>query len=185
MEDLYLVLITNKQSNILEDLETLRLLSKLVSEHTPSLDKEGIISSFDIVFEFDEVISLGHKEIVNVAQVKHYCEMESHEEKLYNLARQSKINETKEVMKRKACEIDKSKIDKKRGDNGGFISVQSMGSGRIENSFDLDFLSSKSTGGDPPAAAAKPSKGGMKLGTTKRTNHILQSLQAEGFAMEC
>lgn len=31
METLYLLLVTNKQSNILEDLETLRLLSKLVS----------------------------------------------------------------------------------------------------------------------------------------------------------
>lgn len=30
MESLYLLLVTNKQSNILEDLETLRLLSKLV-----------------------------------------------------------------------------------------------------------------------------------------------------------
>lgn len=31
MEALYLLLVTNKQSNILEDLDTLRLLSKLVS----------------------------------------------------------------------------------------------------------------------------------------------------------
>jgi len=31
IEALYLLVITNKQSNILEDLETLRLLSKLVS----------------------------------------------------------------------------------------------------------------------------------------------------------
>ncbi|KAL6514407.1 hypothetical protein OROHE_019015 [Orobanche hederae] len=31
IESLYLLLVTNKQSNILEDLETLRLLAKLVS----------------------------------------------------------------------------------------------------------------------------------------------------------
>jgi coatomer subunit delta len=31
IEGLYLLIITNKQSNILEDLDTLRLLSKLVS----------------------------------------------------------------------------------------------------------------------------------------------------------
>ncbi len=31
METLFLLLVTNKQSNILEDLETLRLISKLVS----------------------------------------------------------------------------------------------------------------------------------------------------------
>jgi len=55
-------------------------------------------------------MSLGHKENVTVAQVKQYCEMESHEEKLHKLVRQSKINETKDVMKRKASEIDKSKV---------------------------------------------------------------------------
>jgi hypothetical protein len=34
MEALYLLLVTNKQSNILEDLETLRLISKIVSSST-------------------------------------------------------------------------------------------------------------------------------------------------------
>ena len=69
-------------------------------------------SAFDsqLIFSFDEVISLGHKENVTVAQVKQYCEMESHEEKLHKLVLQSKINETKDVMKRKASEIDKSKV---------------------------------------------------------------------------
>lgn len=54
---------------------------------------------------------MGHKENVTVTQVKQYCEMESHEEKLHKLVLQSKINETKDVMKRKASEIDKSKVN--------------------------------------------------------------------------
>ena len=75
------------------------------------MDEEGICkTAFDLIFAFDEVISLGHKENVTVAQVKQYCEMESHEEKLHKLVLQSKINETKDVMKRKASEIDKSKV---------------------------------------------------------------------------
>jgi len=36
--------------------------------------------------------------------------MESHEEKLHKLVIASKINETKDVMKRKASEIEKSKV---------------------------------------------------------------------------
>ena len=36
--------------------------------------------------------------------------MESNEEKLHKMIIQSKINETKDVMKRKAMEIDKSKL---------------------------------------------------------------------------
>ena len=36
--------------------------------------------------------------------------MESHEERLHKMIIQSKVNETKDVMKRKAMEIDKSKL---------------------------------------------------------------------------
>ncbi|KAK1272723.1 Coatomer subunit delta-1 [Acorus gramineus] len=202
IEALYLLLVTNKQSNILEDLETLRLLSKLVPEYSLSLDEEGVCSAaFELIFSFDEVISLGHKESVTVTQVKQYCEMESHEEKLHKLVLQSKINETKDVMKRKASEIDKSKIEKNRGDKGGFMSIS--GSGSISSSFsemglssgggggfgsgsgfglgtDIESFSGKSKG-RPPASATAPPKGlGMQLGKTQKTNQFLESLKAEG-----
>ncbi|CAA6663368.1 unnamed protein product [Spirodela intermedia] len=200
VEALFLLLVTNKQSNILEDLETLRLLSKLVPEYAISLDEDGICSSaFDLIFAFDEAISLGQKENVTVAQVKQYCEMESHEEKLHKLVMQSKINETKDVMKRKASEIDKSKIEKNRGDKGGYSSISS--SGRIDSSFSDMSISSGTTGfgsasgfgsstdvdsfsnqsrGRPPASAPAPKGQGMQLGKTKRTNQFLESLKAEG-----
>jgi len=202
MEALYLLLVTNKQSNILEDLETLRVLSKIVPEYSASLDEEGICRmAFELIFAFDEVISLGHKENVTIAQVKQYCEMESHEERLHKLIMQSKINETKDVMKRKASEIDKSKIDRNRSDKGGLMSLQSSMSTRIENGFsdmsisgsgggfgsnssygsmDLDSFSSKSKGRTTTAATA-PSKGlGMQLGKAQKTNQFLESLKAEG-----
>ncbi|XP_057470292.1 coatomer subunit delta-like [Actinidia eriantha] len=204
IEGLYLLLVTNKQSNILEDLETLRLLSKLVPEYSVSLDEEGICkTAFELIFAFDEVISLGHKENVTVAQVKQYCEMESHEERLHKLVMQSKINETKDVMKRKASEIDKSKIEKNRGEKGGFMSLQSMGSSRIESGFGSDMnISSSGTGfgsgsgfglttdvdsfaskpkGRPPSSATAPPKGlGMQLGKNQKANQFLESLKAEG-----
>ncbi|KAL6570429.1 hypothetical protein OROMI_014943 [Orobanche minor] len=136
MESLYLLLVTNKQSNILEDIEALRLLSKLVPEYSYSIDEEGICrSAFEIHFAFDQVISLGHKENVTVVQVKQYCEMESNGERLHKMVLQSKINETKDVMKRKASEIDKSKIEKGRSDKGGFMSMVSE---RMDTGFGSD-----------------------------------------------
>ena len=73
---LYLLLVTNKASNILEDLETLRLLSKVTPEYVASLDEEAICrAAFDLLFAFDEVISLGYKENVTVAQVKQNTEV--------------------------------------------------------------------------------------------------------------
>jgi len=66
--------------------------------------------AFEIIFAFDEAIALGHNENVTLMQIKQYCEMESHEERLHKLIMQSKIDETKDVMKRKASEIDKIKV---------------------------------------------------------------------------
>lgn len=66
--------------------------------------------AFELIFAFDEVISLGHKENVTIAQVKQYVEMESHEERLHKRIMESKINETKDIMKRKANEIEKNRV---------------------------------------------------------------------------
>ncbi|KAH9567505.1 hypothetical protein CY35_03G030500 [Sphagnum magellanicum] len=201
MESLFLLLVTNKQSNILEDLETLRLISKLVPEYVPALDEEGICKmAFELIFAFDEVISLGHKENVTLGQVKQYVEMESHEERLHKLVIESKINDTKDLMKRKASEIDKNRIEKQRSDKGGgFLSVPSTGF-RFENGFS-DNNSSGGSGGfknnstnfgsggldsdafKPKARSATsgaPKASGMQLGKSTKTNQFLESLKAEG-----
>ena len=61
--------------------------------------------------------------------------MESHEERLHKLIMQSKINETKDVMKLKASEIGKSRIDRKKSDKGGIMSLQSTSSTGLESGF--------------------------------------------------
>ena len=76
VQALYLLLVTNKASNILEDLETLRLLSKVTPEYVSSLEEEAICrAAFDLLFAFDEVISLGYKEQITVTQVKQNTEV--------------------------------------------------------------------------------------------------------------
>ncbi|KAJ0081098.1 hypothetical protein Patl1_12286 [Pistacia atlantica] len=203
IEALYLLLVTNKQSNILED-RKLEVLSKLVPEYSYFLDEEGICrTGFELIFAFDEVISLGTEKGKKwYCRFKRSCEMESHEEKLHKLVLQSKINETMDVMKCKATEIDKSKIEKNRGEKGGFISFQLMGSGRIESGFsdmgissggggfgsgsgfglsiDVESVSTKSKGCPPSSVTAPPKGLGMQLGKSQRTNQFLESLKAEG-----
>ncbi|KAJ3669140.1 hypothetical protein LUZ60_011090 [Juncus effusus] len=202
IESLYLLLVTNKQSNILEDLDTLRLLSKVVPEYAPSLDEEGVCeTAFEIIFAFDESISLGNKENLTVAQVRQYCEMESHEEKLHKLVLQSKMNEAKDTMKRKANEIEKSKIEKGKFETGGYssisgprrsesgfseLNISSTGSGfgsgsGFGMSTDLDSFTSKTKDRAASSAKAPPKGLGMQLGKkTQKTNQFLESLKAEG-----
>mmetsp|Transcript_21726 Transcript_21726/g.44598 ORF Transcript_21726/g.44598 Transcript_21726/m.44598 type:complete len:559 (-) Transcript_21726:213-1889(-) len=104
IEGLFLLLVTNKASNIVEDLETLRLLSKLVPEIAGGIDEEAINAKmFDLVFAFDEVITTGgHRESISMAQISTNLLMESHEEKLHKMIQQSKETQAKEEADRKA-----------------------------------------------------------------------------------
>ncbi|KAG2435159.1 hypothetical protein HXX76_007243 [Chlamydomonas incerta] len=191
MEGLYLLLITNKQSNILEDLETLRLLSKLVPEFSQSLEEEAVAGkAFELIFAFDEVISLGHKENITVQQVKQNCEMESHEEKLHKLIIQSKINDTKDIMKKKAADIEKSKMEQKKIGLGNALT--GFGS-KAASSIMADLEPTPQYRPEPvpvpsvrpvaPAGPKGPSKG-MQLGKAKKANDFLESLAKEGEVVE-
>jgi hypothetical protein len=76
--------ITNKSSNILEDLEALHLLAKIVPEYCHILEEKEIVKhAFDIIFAFDEAVAMGYKERVNLQQIKHFTTMESHDEIRY------------------------------------------------------------------------------------------------------
>jgi len=245
---LYLLLVTTKGSNILEDLDVLRLLAKTLPEYTQGqVDEEGVsLSAFDLIFAFDEIISLGYKENVTMAQVKTFTEMNSHEEKLHKMMIQSKINDTKDVMRRKADEIDKVKNETRRmqqssmqrdrgmysalnqgfgsrpsggfgGPSDGFGGGQPFGGqGGFEDGRDDEFgylgrggstgsfsddrpsggfrskysedaqgygQSTPGTGGMPQKSLAGPKKG-MQLGGKPKTNQFLESLRAEGEAVD-
>eukprot|EP00928_Gymnodinium_smaydae_P078967 TRINITY_DN6300_c0_g3_i1.p1 TRINITY_DN6300_c0_g3~~TRINITY_DN6300_c0_g3_i1.p1 ORF type:complete len:547 (+),score=143.28 TRINITY_DN6300_c0_g3_i1:108-1748(+) len=135
MESLYLVLVTNKSSNILEDLETLRLLAKVVQDscQIQVKEEEVLAHAFDIIFAFDEVISFGHRESVTLSQIKTYTEMDSHEEKLHQMIEQSKINEAREMAKKKQQEFQKQRkeggMQMEGFGGGGPSSSPSMGGG--------------------------------------------------------
>lgn len=94
LEELYILLITNKASNILQDIETLHLFARVVSDMCRSADEKEILgSSFELLGAFDEIVSLGYREQVNLMQVRSVLEMESHEEKIQDIiARVSHIS---------------------------------------------------------------------------------------------
>jgi len=84
LDNLYVLIVTNKASNILEDLETLQLLTKIIPECSPVLEENEILKNgFEIIFGFDEIISMGYKERVTIQQVKHFLAMSSPDEDRY------------------------------------------------------------------------------------------------------
>lgn len=86
LEELYILLITNKASNILQDIETLHLFARVVSDLCRSAEEREISRhAFELLGAFDEIVSLGWREQINLMQVKNVLEMESHEEKIQDI----------------------------------------------------------------------------------------------------
>mmetsp|Transcript_70647 Transcript_70647/g.103545 ORF Transcript_70647/g.103545 Transcript_70647/m.103545 type:complete len:511 (+) Transcript_70647:72-1604(+) len=182
MEGLYLLLITNKSSNIMEDLETLRLLAKLVPEFCMEMDEEGVRQcAFDLILAFDEVLAMGHRETINLQQVKTALEMESHEEKLHNMIRQSKMNEAKEEAKRKALTIDSQKSAKNKMGLGGMGNAGSSISAAFSDEDPPRQYEPDVVRNEAPARAKAPPKGkGMQLGgKSKQSNDVLKAMELE------
>mmetsp|Transcript_19151 Transcript_19151/g.43554 ORF Transcript_19151/g.43554 Transcript_19151/m.43554 type:complete len:520 (-) Transcript_19151:91-1650(-) len=176
MEALHLVLVTNKASNILEDLETLRLLAKVVQDCCQIQVNEELVlkHAFDIVFAFDEVISFGHRESVTLSQIKTYTEMDSHEEKLHQMIEQSKINEARETMKKKQMEIAKQKASQPKETAPTGISssdtATSFGSMNFKDSSSIS-SSNEISAPSPPWSASMADDSGpatLKPGAPKR-----------------
>ena len=47
------------------------------------MDEADILdNSFSLIFAFDEIVALGYRESVNLAQIRTFVEMDSHEEKV-------------------------------------------------------------------------------------------------------
>jgi hypothetical protein len=90
LDNLFLLLITTKSSNIVEDLDTLQLISLVVKDQCQSITTEDVVldKAFEIMFAFDEVVALGFKEKVSLDQVKTILDMESHAENIQNLITQ-------------------------------------------------------------------------------------------------
>ena len=105
-----MLLITNRASNIIEDLETLKLLSKVIPDiagMTNSLTEEKVADKcFELIFAFDEVITAGgYREPITLAQIRTNMEMDSHEEKLHKMIKQSKMDTAKDQAKEAAKSI--------------------------------------------------------------------------------
>nr|XP_026483978.1 coatomer subunit delta [Vanessa tameamea] len=117
LDKLYMLLITTKASNILEDLETLRLFSRVVPEYCAQLTEADVLNqAFNLLFAFDEIVALGYRESVNLAQVRSFVEMDSHEEKIYQAVRQTQEREAANRMRERAKELQRERLEAaKRG----------------------------------------------------------------------
>lgn len=115
-DDYYIILITNRQSNIIMDLSTLNLFSQTVNSYLSSFDEAEIFeNAFEILSSFDEIVVMGYKENLSITQVNTYLSLESHEERIQEIIERNKEFEATEERKRRAKEIARREQERKMG----------------------------------------------------------------------
>ncbi|XP_077312955.1 coatomer subunit delta [Lithobates pipiens] len=188
MEKLYMVLITTKNSNILEDLETLRLFSRVIPEYCRALEETEISDHcFDLIFAFDEIVALGYRENVNLAQIRTFTEMDSHEEKVFRAVRETQEREAKAEMRRKAKELQQARRDAERQGKKapGFGGFGSSGTSSISSNaaalITENIIESEKTKTAPVSTRPSGSNKALKLGAKgKEVDNFVDKLKSEG-----
>ncbi|KAK8076377.1 Coatomer subunit delta [Apiospora phragmitis] len=120
LDELYMVLITNRQSNILQDINSLHLFAQVVTSTCKSLDEREILrNAYELLSAFDELVTLGYRENLTISQIKTFLEMESHEERIQEIIARNKELEATEERKRKAKQLEMQRKDAARSGRAG------------------------------------------------------------------
>ncbi|KAL9537065.1 hypothetical protein MBANPS3_012119 [Mucor bainieri] len=194
LEELFMVLVTNRQSNILQDIESLHLFARVVTDLCRNCTEYDISKrAFEVLCAFDEIITEGYRENVRLAQVKSNIIMESHEERNQEIIAKNKEREAKEELKRRAKQFEMQRKEAtKRGQGfmqGNFSGAsgqnntsQSFGADRYSPSIDtykpaqsFDRPSSYSHSSTPPVSQTK----GMKLGRKAKASDLFEALKTD------
>ncbi|KAH9450936.1 hypothetical protein Pst134EB_018444 [Puccinia striiformis f. sp. tritici] len=184
LEDLWLVILTNRQSNILQDIDTLQLLSRIVSDFCRGTvtETEVLGRSFEVLSSFDEVVSMGYREKIDLNGIRSVMEMESHEEKIQEIIAKNKEQEAKEELKRRAKQLDSQRREAlKRGQSDVYSTGMGSGGGGGGGGYDRPYQPSQPVAPvvreDPYSrtpVAAKPFKTkGMQLGSKSKTQGVM------------
>ena len=118
IDTFYLILITTKNSNIIEDTEILKLIYRLIQDLCDSINQESIIkNAFEIMLGIDDIVSLGYRNGVNLGQIKQYLQMESAEEKEFKRKKEEQELAVQKALEEKGREFDKQRREKKFNSN--------------------------------------------------------------------
>ena len=114
IDSLYLILITTKNSNIIEDTEILKLIYRLIQDLCGAINSESIVTNaFEIMLGIDDIVSLGYRNSVNLGQIKQYLQMESIEEKEFKRKKREQEMAVQKALAEKGREFDRQRREKK------------------------------------------------------------------------
>jgi len=186
-----MVLITNRASNILQDIDSLHLFAQVVSSICKSLDEREILrNSFELLSAFDEVVALGYRENLSLQQIRTFLEMESHEERIQEIISRNKEFEASEERKRKAKQLELQKKEMSRSNQGGMGGgmAGSMGSSsrstpKFQSSYNPqktpDTYDSYEAEKKKSTFSTAPKGKGMQLGRKSKTTDMFEKIRGD------
>jgi len=114
IESLYLILITTKNSNIIEDTEILKLIYRLIQDLCNKINSDSIVkNAFEIMLGIDDIVTLGYRNSVTLGQIKQYLQMESIEEQEFKRKKREQEEKVKKELAEKGREFDKQRREKR------------------------------------------------------------------------
>lgn len=114
INEFYCVLITTKQSNILEDIKTMSIFTNAINEYASAgkgtISEDSICENrYDLVFAFDEIVASGVRQINDGDKLRKVLEMKSEEEKAVVEALTRKEKEAKALAAEKSKQLDQQR----------------------------------------------------------------------------
>ncbi|XP_044718092.1 clathrin adaptor complex small chain domain-containing protein [Hirsutella rhossiliensis] len=182
LDELYMVLITNRQSNILQDIDSLHLFAQVVTSACKTLDEREILkNAYELLSAFDELVTLGYRENLTMSQIKAFLDMESHEERIQEIIARNKELEATEERKRKAKQLEMQRKESARSGRGAlsrtpvYPSYQPPSRPSASDGYDTYEAEKNKTYNKPSAPKGK----GMQLGKKSKTTDMFERVRGD------
>lgn len=178
-----MVLITNRQSNILQDIDSLHLFAQVVTSTCRSLDEREILrNAYELLSAFDELVTLGRRENLSLSQIKQYLEMESHEERIQEIISRNKELEATEERKRKAKQLEMQRKEVSRSGRGN-VPTRAPSyptyTPPVRPAANDTYDSYEAEKNKKYAASSAPKGKGMQLGKKSKTTDMFDKVRSE------
>ncbi|KAI9753555.1 MAG: hypothetical protein M4579_005097 [Chaenotheca gracillima] len=181
LDELYMVLITNRQSNILQDIDSLHLFAQVVTSICKSLDEREILrNAYELLSAFDELVTAGYRENLSLNQIKTFLQMESNEERVQEIIARNKELEASEERKRRAKQLEMQRKEVSRSGRAAVPRAPSYPTytppsrQSVPETYD-SYEAEKNKGFKTAAPKAK----GMQLGKKSKTTDMFERVRGE------
>ncbi|KOS18720.1 Coatomer subunit delta [Escovopsis weberi] len=182
LDELYMVLITNRQSNILQDIDSLHLFAQVVTSMCKTLDEREIVkNAYELLSAFDELVHLGYRENLTISQIKTFLDMESHEERIQEIITRNRELEATEERKRKAKQLEMQRKESARAGRSNvpraptYPTYTPPAQSNVQSAFNSYEAEKNKTFNKPSTLKAK----GMQLGKKSKTTGIFEQVRGD------